>query len=61
MFKDNTTDTPRSTVVKINGEGLPESYAKTFTVTQEVAPIADKNDQRIIGTWLVTKASEWCD
>lgn len=55
MFKDNTTDTPRSTVVKINGEGLPESYAKTFTVTQEVAPIADKNDQRIIGTWLVTK------
>lgn len=55
MFKDNVTDAPRSTIVKINGEGLPESYAKTFTVTQSVAPVADKNDKRIIGTWLVTK------
>ena len=55
MFKDNTTSGPRSTVVKINGKGLPETFAKTFTVTQNVAPEANKNDSRIIGTWLATR------
>lgn len=56
MLKDNTTSAPRSTIVKINGKDLPDSYAKTFEVTQNVAPEANKNDQRVVGTWLVTKA-----
>lgn len=56
MLKDNTTGAPRSTIVKINGKDLPDSYAKTFEVTQNVAPEANKNDQRVVGTWLVTKA-----
>lgn len=55
MFKDNTTSAPRTVVVKINGEGLPENFAKTFSVTQNVAPEANKNDSRIVGTWLATK------
>lgn len=56
LFLDNTTGVPRSTVVKINGKGLPDSYAKTFEVVQGVAPEADNNDKRIKGTWLITKA-----
>lgn len=55
MVNDNVTDSPRSTVVKINGDGLPDNYAKSFTVTQGVAPVANMNDERVIGTWLVTK------
>lgn len=58
MFMDNITGSPRSTTVKINGKGLPDSYAKTFEVSQGVAPEAEKNDSRIIGTWLMTEVND---
>ena len=56
MFKDNVTGSPRTSTVSINGKGLPTNYAKTFEVTQQPAPEANINDERILGTWLVTRA-----
>lgn len=56
LFEDNVTDAQRTTTVTINGVGLPAKYAKSFEVTQSPAPAADKNDGRIVGTWLVSKA-----
>lgn len=55
LVKDNTTASERTTSVNVNGVGLSASNAKTFTVTQSVAPAASTTDPRVVGTWIATK------